>query len=247
MVDAWPDYLLRRAIQPPHAAAPIVAGSTAVVSFGDPLRPKVATLGINPSAREFLDGHGALLAGGRRRLATLDSLGVRSYDELNEKHAQQIVDDCASYFHRNPYKNWFGRLDPLLKLGLGVSYFDDTACHLDLLQWATTYWKELDGRTRTMLLESDKEFLIEQLHNESYSVVLVNGRTALNQVQDAGIVRWEPIERLTDPPTTDIYRANKGDVTLIAWSCNVPNQQGASRHVPAISELLRREARGLIS
>jgi hypothetical protein len=38
-----------------------------VVAFGDPARVEVATLGINPSANEFLE-RGRLLTGAQRRL-----------------------------------------------------------------------------------------------------------------------------------------------------------------------------------
>jgi hypothetical protein len=42
--------------------AEVVAGSTPVIAFGDPFRATVATLGINPSRREFLDTNGELLS-----------------------------------------------------------------------------------------------------------------------------------------------------------------------------------------
>jgi hypothetical protein len=45
------------------AVAGIVGNSTPVVSFGDPLRAEVATLGINPSRREFFSRDGVLLSG----------------------------------------------------------------------------------------------------------------------------------------------------------------------------------------
>lgn len=55
----------------------MVEGSTPVVAFGDPTLATVATLGINPSASEFLKD-GALRTGAERRLATLESLGADS-------------------------------------------------------------------------------------------------------------------------------------------------------------------------
>jgi hypothetical protein len=42
---------------------------------------------------------------------------------------------CNSYFHGNPY-SWFARLEEVLQ-AIGASYYEDTACHLDLTQWAT--------------------------------------------------------------------------------------------------------------
>ena len=95
-------------------------------------------LGLNPSNLEFVGKTGRLLTGGERRLATLNSLGLRRLSCGSKRDAQQIADDCANYFdrERNPYRRWFDRLEPLLK-AIGASYYDGTACHLDLVQWAT--------------------------------------------------------------------------------------------------------------
>src|SRR5258708_6940454 len=60
-----PDYLVAMARRVPPPGTPVVRGSTPVVSFGNPGRTVVATLGINPSAAEFTQG-GLLLADGQR-------------------------------------------------------------------------------------------------------------------------------------------------------------------------------------
>ena len=55
------------------------AGSTPVVSFGDPRRASVVTLGINPSSRQFVRQNGALREGTARRvghLAVARALGL---------------------------------------------------------------------------------------------------------------------------------------------------------------------------
>ena len=135
MPGKWPEYLLERAaLQPPDDCA-VVPGSTPVVSFGHPLDPSVATLGINPSSGEFLASR-RLLQGNQRRLATLQSIEAATHEGIDEAKAGKIIDDCASYFDRNPYR-WFNVLDRILTEALGVSYFHKTACHLDLVQWAT--------------------------------------------------------------------------------------------------------------
>src|SRR4051812_49421682 len=110
-VGRWPDYLLERARRRPPGGCGVLPGSTAVVSFGNPVRATVASLGINPSDREFVGSAGQLLSGSRRRLATLESLCVASHDEIGVHQAAAIVDDCASYFHRRPYLRWFDPLD----------------------------------------------------------------------------------------------------------------------------------------
>ena len=62
-VQEWPEYLLERAAQAPPDGCAVVPGSTPVVSFGHPLKPEVATLGINPSSREFLNRGKTLFSG----------------------------------------------------------------------------------------------------------------------------------------------------------------------------------------
>lgn len=119
----WPEFLIDRAVKAPDSELSVVARSTPVVAFGDPVAATVATLGINPSGREFLDGAGRLLGGSQRRLATLDSLGANSYDDLHRGHGEIVVEECASYFERQPYRRWFNPLDRILRDAIGVSYY----------------------------------------------------------------------------------------------------------------------------
>lgn len=67
---------IEMAARPAPPVTSIVEHSTPVLSFGDPLRAEVATLGINPSRLEFYSPAGVILTGGERRLATTASLGV---------------------------------------------------------------------------------------------------------------------------------------------------------------------------
>ena len=132
----------------------VVPGSTPVLAFGDLCRARVATLGINPSGREFIE-NGRLLSGPRRRLATLKSLAAESAELLTDEQICTVIGDCAAYFDpgRNPYRTWFDPLDQVLRDGLGVSYYDGSACHLDLVQWATNpVWGRLDDRNAKKLL-----------------------------------------------------------------------------------------------
>jgi hypothetical protein len=110
--------------QLPPEGTPVIPLATPVIAFGDPRTARVATIGINSSAREFLDENGRLLASSARRLATLPSLGAERLDELTDGQAQQVLQECASYFSRNPYRRWFDQLENLI----GV------ACHTQLLR-----------------------------------------------------------------------------------------------------------------
>jgi hypothetical protein len=241
--DGWPDYLVERASRIPPEGCSIVPGSTPVVSFGDPLRPQVATLGINPSSGEFLGRDGQLLAGDRRRLATLASIGVRSHDEIDATRASQILDECATYFDRRPY-GWFKALDGVLSPALGVSYYTGSACHLDLVQWATDpIWKGLSDIARARLLSSDRAFLTTQLRHEGYRLIVVAGRTAMSWVEKAGLVKWRVVERLEGQPATTFCLGDAPSPAFIGWSCNLQSQPGARGHMPSLARLLDRYAR----
>lgn len=239
---SWPAYLLERACQSPPEGCGVVPGSTPVVSFGHPLAARVATLGINPSSGEFLTPDGSLLVGERRRLATLVSLGVPGYDAVDADVGARIVDDCATYFERRPYP-WFTPLDRILRAALGVSYFQGTACHLDLVQWATDpLWGQLGEAARSRLLAADCQFLIRQFRSENYRVVLVNGRTAMDWVERARLVRWRAVSHLAGPPPATLYVGDGESPQLIGWSCNLQSQAGAPRHAVALIEFVAKYA-----
>lgn len=213
------------------------------MSFGHPLSASVATLGINPSSGEFLGRDRRLLTGADRRLATLDSLGIAKYTHMDDGRATQVVDDWADYFARRPYR-WFTPLDRILRSALGTSYFDATACHLDLVQWATDpLWGELGDVARARLLADDRSFLMQQLRAEHYKVVVVNGRTALQWVSRAGLTKWQDLARLTGPPTATVCVGDTSTPLFVGWSCNLQSQPGAMRHADDIADIVKTLAR----
>lgn len=158
----------------------------------------MATVGIYPSRNEFLDGQGRLLDGSQRRLATLHSLPAARLDELTDWQVVEVVADCAAYFQRKPYRRWFDPLDQLLRTGLGASYYDGTACQLDLMQWATDPgWGQMsDERARRALIEDGVPHLAAQFAaNPHIGVVLCNGRQVIDasrtarDLGGAGVIR----------------------------------------------------------
>src|SRR4051794_16684783 len=134
-MSSVPSYTAARIREPAPAGVPAVRGSTPVVAFGGVGTARVATLGLNPSRIEFLDGNGRMLAGDGRRLETLPSLGCADLTSAPDATVERVLAGCNGYFRRRPY-NWFNKLERVLRY-VGASYFDDTACHLDLVQWAT--------------------------------------------------------------------------------------------------------------
>jgi len=225
-----PDYLLAMVRRSPPRGTPVVPGSTPVVSFGDANHAAVATLGINPSANEFLDGS-QLLEGAHRRLATLSSLGADSLDELTNAQVADVVADCAAYFQRRPYRRWFDPLDALLQAGTGASYYDGSACHLDLAQWATRpiWGRIVDRAARRALLDDGVPHLKAQLAAEQIGLVLLNGRQVVAQVTGAGLVELEPVGRITvGAVSSDLFVGSSENQSYVGWSANIQSSWGVS-------------------
>ncbi len=178
---------VRRSIPPGLSVLP---GSLPVVSFGDPSRAVVATLSLNPSWIEFQSPAGVWLRGRDRRLASLVSLRAGDARDLDDDQVEQVVVECNGYFRGpNWYRTWFHWLESLLQDSQAGSYFDGSACHLDLVQWAT---KPAQGKLAQVvwdrLVEQDRDFLRWQLAASNVRAVLLNGASVVRWVQQAGLV-----------------------------------------------------------
>jgi len=179
---------IRRPIPPDLS---VLVGSLPVVSFGDPNRAAVATLSLNPSWREFKSPAGVWLHGSDRRLASLISLGVDDARDLDDQQVATVVAECNAYFRGpNWYRVWFQWLESILQASGAGSYFDGSACHLDLVQWATKPAQgELSRDVWDRLVEQDRDFLRWQLGISNVRVLLLNGASAVRWLQEAGLVR----------------------------------------------------------
>lgn len=229
-----PEYIERRIRRPIPADSHVVAGSTPVVSFGDAHSATVATLGLNPSRVEFLDRKGNELVGSSRRLATHTSLGTSDLANAPASLIAQVLNDCNAYFalDRNPYRQWFDQLELILN-GCGASYYNGSACHLDLVQWATDpTWGNLRPATlRTQLFDADSPFLIEQLSNENIELLLVNGMGVVRQLQptvNTTLDELDPIVGFGQHDTRIFTGTILDRVRVIAWSTNLQSSFGVT-------------------
>ncbi len=132
-------YLLKRLNNPLSIGSDIITWGSPIPSFGNFSHAKIATVGLNPSNREFVDGLGIELKGSNRRFHSLNSLGLTRWDDIEQRHLKVIAESCQEYFNRNPYDNWFKKLDNLIS-GTAISYYfpSSQACHLDLIPFATS-------------------------------------------------------------------------------------------------------------
>lgn len=157
----------------------------------------------------------------------------------------QVLNDCNLYFQRQPYRRWFDILEPILGI-CGASYYDGTACHLDLVQWATNpTWGNLASSVRKKLIAEDAAFLAGQLRNESIRLLLVNGASVRRQLQTATqgtleIEYKEIIRGFSHQPTLLESGRLFGKVCVVAWSTNLQSSFGVTTSLR--EELARRAA-----
>jgi hypothetical protein len=224
-----PEYIETRIRQRQPDGLPVVPGSTPVVSFGDVRNAKVATLGLNPSRLEFLDRGGNELTETNRRLETLSSICENDLPSASPDAIRRVFEGCNNYFQRRPYRTWFGYLEEILH-PLGASYYSGTACHLDLVQWATNpTWGNLRTTQRKKLVEADVSFLRQQLSLIGIRLLLLNGSGVVNaysrslgcEIADQdipGIVGWKLF-----------VGCNPQSVRVIGWNKNLQGSHGVTK------------------
>lgn len=208
--------MIDRLDSPTMSRTDVIRWGSPVPSFGDLSTARVATLGLNPSNREFVDEMGSELEGTLRRFHSLQSLNLASWAEADARHISLIMESCRSYFWGNPYDRWFRRLDEVIS-GARVSFYGSTsgACHLDLIPYATrSKWTELTGRQRSLLLEVAADTLGLLLRESSVRVLILNGRSVVERFQDVAGVRLQQEQM----PMWSLPREPKPDVAGVAYT-----------------------------
>ena len=203
----------------------VLPGSLPVVSFGNPNIATVATLSLNPSWIEFQSPAGAWLYGRDRRLASLISLGANDPRDLTDEQVAAVVAESNAYFRGpNWYRTWFHWLEQLLRdAGVG-SYLDGSACHLDLVQWATKpAQKSLPPRVWASLVEQDSDFVHHQLRTSEVRTVLLDGASVVRWVRLAGLVgdldqEVLPYQATNGPGAIRVYRGVADGVAFAGWN-----------------------------
>lgn len=104
---------------------------------------------------------------------------MSSNADATDSQVEAIYQRCISYFddQERAYWNWFKRLEWIIQPLGGASYLDGSACHLDLVQWATDpVWSGIkDQELRTRLASEDLQFLLGQLAAPQLEVAYLNG------------------------------------------------------------------------
>ena len=208
----------------------IIRWSCPVPAFGDIANAQVATLGINPSNREFQDSSGAELTGSKQRLPTLRSLGLGAWADADFLHLRKIIASCSSYFMYNPYDTWFRVLDNVVQ-GANASYYSPacSACHVDLVPYATKCkWTELSSDQKQRLLEVNADTLGFLLRDSPIRALILNGRAVVSQFEALIGSCMES----TSMPSWSLPRKGGPDVTGISYKTFVTEIAGVELDRP---------------
>ena len=177
--------LVKGLSNPTLLSSEVITWACPVPYFGDLLNSRIATVGINPSNLEFVDAKGNELTFAERRFPTLKSLKINDWSAASMAHISEIEEACKYYFARNPYDNWFKRLDFLIS-GTSSSYYfpASNACHLDLVPYVTSLkWSALSSIQQSSLLEVSAGIIGELLKNSSVEILVLNGKTVIQTLQ----------------------------------------------------------------
>lgn len=239
--------LLNRTSTPIPENLFIVPGSTPVVSFGNPALSKVATLGINPSSSEFSYGKDRpLLSSQEKRLVDREVLKTGDSNSLTLEESERVIDGCSNYFNSEKHYEWFGKLEEIVLKPAGYSYYgkNASACHLDLVQWATDpVWSRIKSpAVREKLLTNDKEFLRFQLSNYRFDFVYLNGGTVVEQFIALGIAELSVVHHVTRNAMGGIHKVFKGTAngtTYLGWGINAASNDANKIGLVELSNWIR--------
>lgn len=207
------------------AGTDVIRWGAPVPSFGDLSRATVATLGLNPSNREFVDIRGRELRGLYRRFHTLTSLRLTSWSQATADHLRLILSSCETYFLGNPYDRWFRRLDEIVAAVQGSYYGVGAACHLDLIPYATARkWTELTFRQRSSLLGVAADTLGILLRDSPVRLLILNGTSVVERFQDVMGIRLARHEM----SGWTLHRSKGGDIQGIGYIGTVTSLSGIS-------------------
>jgi hypothetical protein len=227
-----PPFLLNRLRMDPIAST--VPGSLPVLFFGDLFSATVATVGINPSRQEYLTPDGKELDGIARRFGTLSSLNTQTRDRLTDAQATIAIERMRAYF--DPEKqvySWFNSLNRVVD-GMGFSFSNRSAAHLDLIQEATDpVWSGLHGADRsqaTAVMTRDVPFLGAQIRRFPLRAIICTSARVVREVTAALSARTTvtgKLKRITW--SIALAETRRGIVGIAGWNIPLARPTGLDR------------------
>lgn len=234
-----PKYIADRIRRPAPADCCVLEDAAPLIGFGDWHKARIATIGINPGLKPFLHGKGQMMD--TPKYPTLPSLGIESLSDASDDTVAKIYKASCHWFLNHGVSRWFKTLEQVTE-AFDASYADGSACHLDIVQWATKpSWSRIDRNQKKRLLEVDIWFFQEQLRDARLKVALLNGRTVCNAFRDYLRVDLEEVESFTQFSyhSCTMYVGRFHQLGIFGWSTNLQSSPGVKRE---LAELLGKKA-----
>ena len=212
----------------------VIEWACPVPFFGHAEQARIASVGLNPSDKEFCDDQGHALSDSRRRLATLDSLGLQDWSAAGPEERSAVAQACSGYFGSKPYWRWFNPLEAIFEEAGRGTLKDGDACHIDLTPWAThKKWKKLGHAGQTALVECGEQALKALLESAQFDVLLLNGASVVKGLAHAAQIEL-PFEDVAEWRVSggrgkrlSLKRDSLGSielgrpVTILGWNWNL--------------------------
>ena len=202
--------------------------------FGDAFEASIATVGINPSWQEYLSPEGEELSGQLRRFETLNSVKAKTRAELSNEQVDTAIRTMRNYYNPGqPIYGWFADLARAVE-GMGFSFGDRSAAHLDLVQEATRpAWSELrkaDRKQADNILHRDLQFLRRQFDELQFRIVVCTSALVWQEVSRMLGVRTLRSGRLARL-SWNVGRAelSRGLLGIVGWNIPLKRPTGLDR------------------
>lgn len=208
-----PGYIRDRLLRPIPPDCCVAPDTYPVIANGDPGLARIATVGLNPGGAE--------------------QRGTRSIEEEWERQ--------KGYFQGKVYGRYFTPLQKVLN-ECGASYYDGSACNLDLVCWATKpHWREVPDAAQRELLDADHEFFTTLLtENPNIALLLGNGRTVCRRMEEKFEVKQVPAPDIA----TTLYCGKVAGKLFIGWSAFLGNSRLKSEQRDAMARRVSEMAAG---
>lgn len=188
-----PGYIRDRFARPIPPDCCVAPDSLPVIANGDPGVARVATIGLNPGG---------------------------PYPDPKPDTPEEAWEEQKRYFQGNVYGAYFTPLEKVLN-ECGASYYDGSACNLDLVCWATApHWSGVPDAAQRELLNADHEFFTTLLaENSNIELLLGNGRTVCERMAE----KFE-VKQVSAPDIApELYCGKVEGRLFIGWSTFLNN------------------------
>jgi len=213
--------------------------------FGNIGSAEIATVGLNPSDKEFYCDKNIELINEARRFQTLSSLRLNKWENIKSKEIKTLKQNLDNYFQINPYKRWFNQLERIFSTA-GYSYYDNTACHIDLIPYTTKIkWSSLKSQEQRFLLDSSTHDLKKCIEHSNINALILNGASVINgflksydiKLKQQKVPSWEVKTKkgnISGIKYKGILRLNSGkEILVIGFNYNLQSSFGLTNEIKA--------------